>query len=242
MANWIVACTISTLAMLGSTWSQVMRQRALAGGARRQHVLARPDRIGRGARDAREHRDVEDADRDDARSPARARRSRVSMIADSSAGNAKVKSARRITASSTQPRRADGEQAERDAEDEADADRDHADQRSSLRADEQQRGDVAAEAVGAEPVRRARRLQLVRDVDLGRRIRRPHQRQQRRPISSSSDSTRADRRSSGGAARARRSARRRRAHDRRRSSRVRSCVAGLAAAGRSPHTARRPRS
>ena len=40
--------------------------------------------------------------------------------------------------------------------DEADADRDHADQDRVARAHQQQRGDVAAEAVGAQPVRGAR--------------------------------------------------------------------------------------
>ena len=53
MANWIVACTISTMAMLGSTWSMVMRQAPLPAGARGEHELARPDRVA-GARDARE--------------------------------------------------------------------------------------------------------------------------------------------------------------------------------------------
>ena len=79
------------------------------------------------------------------------------MMADSSAGNAKVKSAsaHHQLLDPAAPRR--GEQAERDADDEADADRDDADRDRVLRADEQQRGDVAAEAVGAEPVRGRRR-------------------------------------------------------------------------------------
>jgi hypothetical protein len=72
-----------------------------------------------------------------------------------------------------------GEQAEGDAEDHADADRDQADRDRDAAADDQQRDDVAAEAVGAEPVRRARPLQLVRDVELGGRVRRPDVREQR---------------------------------------------------------------
>ena len=43
----------------------------------------------------------------------------------------------------------------------------------------QVRGDVAAQAVGAQPVSGARGRQLGGDVDLGRRVRRPDQRQQR---------------------------------------------------------------
>ena len=114
------------------------------------------------------------------------------MIAESSAGKAKVKSARRIT-DLLDPAALDrGDEAEGDAEADADADRDQADRDRDPAADDQQRDDVAAEAVGAEPVRRARRLQLVRDVELGGGVRRPHEGEQRE-ADDERDQQRADR-------------------------------------------------
>ncbi len=103
----------------------------------------------------------------------------ASMIADSTAGKAKVKSLMRMISSSVQPRRAAADEPEADAEGEADADRDDADQDGRAGADQQQRDDVAPEHVGAEPMRRGRRLQLGNDVDVVGRPRRPDQRQQR---------------------------------------------------------------
>jgi hypothetical protein len=90
-----------------------------------------------------------------------------------------VKSASRITSSSTQPRRVAAEEAEGDAEDDADADRDHADGDRDARADDEQREDVSAELVGAQPVGRRGALQLVRDVELGGGVRRPDEREER---------------------------------------------------------------
>jgi hypothetical protein len=51
MANWMVPCTISTLATLGSTWSRVMRQRPLPAAraakmkSRDHTVIAAPREI-----------------------------------------------------------------------------------------------------------------------------------------------------------------------------------------------------
>ena len=62
----------------------------------------------------------------------------------------------------------------------ADAHRQHTHGDGVLAARQQLRGDVAAQAVGAQPVRGRRRRELAGDVDVGRRIRAPRQRQQRR--------------------------------------------------------------
>ena len=163
--------------MLGSTCSTVMRHsplpraRAAVTNSRERTTSARP-------RDAREHRHVEDADRDDRRHQARTvdcrqhdrreqRRKREREVGQAHHDFLDPAPFHR------------SEQAEGDAEDDADADRDHADRDRDAAADDEQRDDVAAEAVGAEPVRRARRLQLVRDVELGGRVRRPREREQR---------------------------------------------------------------
>jgi hypothetical protein len=58
-----------------------------------------------------------------------------------------------------------GDQAEAHPKTEADADGDDADHDSGARADQQQRDDIAAEHVGAEPVRRRRWPQLGGHVD-----------------------------------------------------------------------------
>src|SRR5271163_536847 len=72
-----------------------------------------------------------------------------------------------------------GEEAERDAECEADAYRNHADEQGDASAGENLRGDVAPQRIRAEPMRRRGDLQLVRNVESRRRIRRPDQRQRR---------------------------------------------------------------
>ena len=82
------------------------------------------------------------------------------MIAESTAGKAKVKSLKRMMSSSVQPLRAAAIRPSADAEGETDADRDDADHDGGAGADQQQRDDVAAEHVGAEPVRRRRRPQF----------------------------------------------------------------------------------
>ena len=69
-----------------------------------------------------------------------------------------------------------GDETERDAEDKADADRDDADQNRHPRSGEDLRGDVAPERVGAEPMRRRRREQLVGNVDRAGREGRPDKR------------------------------------------------------------------
>ena len=104
----------------------------------------------------------------------------ASMIAESSAGNAKVKSESRMI-SFLDPSPAGGRnQPERGAERQTDAHRDDADHDRASGAYQQQRDDVAAQHVGAEPVQRGRRIELVRHVDLVGRPWRPDQRQQRR--------------------------------------------------------------
>ncbi len=153
----IVACTISTLAMLGSTWSRRDAPRPRAGGARGQHVLARPHRIGRGARDAREHRDVEDADGDDAGDqPRPVDRAEHDGRQQRREGEGEV-GQRASPPSSTQPRRAEASAAERPRPDPGRCRTATTPTTIEVRAPDQQlRGDVAAEAVGAEPVRGAR--------------------------------------------------------------------------------------
>ena len=103
----------------------------------------------------------------------------VSMIAESSAGKANTKSQRLHDRVLDEPLRERGDEAEHDAEDEADADRDDADENRDARAGDDLRGDVAAEIVGPEPVRQRWRRELVGDVDRGRRIGRPDERQRR---------------------------------------------------------------
>ena len=76
----------------------------------------------------------------------------ASMIAESSAGNAKVKSPSRMITSSTHPLRAAASSPSETPNDEADADRDDADHDRASGAHQQQRDDVAAQHVGAEPV------------------------------------------------------------------------------------------
>src|SRR3954468_6019437 len=76
----------------------------------------------------------------------------ASMMAESTAGNAKVKSLIRMMSSSVQPLPA--EAARHDAAHDGGAS-----------ADQQQRDDIAAEPVGAEPVRRRRWPQLGGHVD-----------------------------------------------------------------------------
>ncbi len=71
------------------------------------------------------------------------------------------------------------DEAEGDAEEKPDADGDDADQDRHARPHEYLRGDVAAEIVGAEPVRERRRRELMRDVDRRGRIGRPDERDRR---------------------------------------------------------------
>jgi hypothetical protein len=150
----------------------------LAAGACGKHEIARPDGVGRGAGDAREHRDVEDADGDDRDDePGAVERGQHDRREQRGEGEGEVGEAHHRL---LDPAAAcAGEQAQPDAEDEPDADGDEADQDRVLRADEQQRADVAPEAVGAEPVRRRGRAELVGHVEVERRMRRPQQRQRR---------------------------------------------------------------
>ena len=154
-------------------------QRAFAGGTRGGDVVARPDGGGAGARDASEDRNVEDADGDDAHHQAGAvDRRQHDGRQQRREGESEVGAAHDDFFDPAAPRR--GQRAKCHAGAKTDADSDNADHDAVLRPHQQLARDVAAEAVGAEPVRASRRLQLGRDVDLGRRIRRPEQRQQRR--------------------------------------------------------------
>ena len=72
-----------------------------------------------------------------------------------------------------------GPQAQRHADDQADHDRHHPDRDRVAGADHDARQRVAAQLVGAQPVQRARRLQLLWDGDGVRRIGRPGQAEQR---------------------------------------------------------------
>ena len=87
------------------------------------------------------------------------------MIAESTAGNAKVKSLIRMMSSSVQPLRAAAISPRHTPKVRPMPDGDDADHDGGARADQQQRDDVAAEHVGAEPVRGRRRPQLGGHVD-----------------------------------------------------------------------------
>ena len=128
----------------------------------------------------------------------------VSMMADRIAGKAKPKSASRMMRFLDPAAPGRGQQAERGADHQADAHRDHAHHDGGARAHQQQRGDVAAEGVGAQPVAPLGRLQLARHVHLvGRRA---ASRPATAPAAStSSRSARRRSRSWGGAARGARS-------------------------------------
>ena len=96
----------------------------------------------------------------------------VIMMAMRSAGKAKTRSLpRRMTSSSKRAAPCGGGEAEGHAEADADADRDKRDGDRDPGADHEHREDVAAEVVGAEPVRRGRRLELGGDVERWRRPR-----------------------------------------------------------------------
>ena len=92
----------------------------------------------------------------------------VIMMAMSSAGKAKTRSLPRMD-HLVEERAAPcgGGEAERHAEADADADRDERDGDRDAGADHEHREDVAAEVVGAEPVRRRGRLELGGDVEGG---------------------------------------------------------------------------
>ena len=238
-ANWIVACTIRIAAMFGSTCSNVMRHSPLPQRPGGEYELARAHHQRAGAGDAREHRHVEDADGDDrGHQPGPVDRGQHDRREQRREGEGEVRQAHhRLLDPAALDR---GEQAEGDAEGDADADRDQADGDRHPAADDQQRDDVAAEAVGAEPVRPRRRLQLVRDVELGR----PDAASRRRTAAPGrSRRRRAPRRSRSW--RAATGACARSLRQRRRGGRggttalIRPSSAG---AGRSPRTARRPRS
>ena len=150
---------------------------ALAAGACGEHELARPHRVGRGPRDACELRDVEDADRHDGgHQPRPEDRRQHDRGEQRREGDAEVRQAHHQLLHPAAPRR--GEQAERHAHRDADAHGDQAHGDGGACADDEQRDDVAPQAVGAQPVRRRGRQQLVRHVDLGGGVRRPHERQQ----------------------------------------------------------------
>ena len=88
--------------------------------------------------------------------------SAVIMIADRIAGNAKVKSASRMTRSSTKPRLAAANSAQRHADAHPDPHRHEPDREGIARADHHHRQHVASEVVRAQPVGRGR-LRSARD-------------------------------------------------------------------------------
>ena len=128
---------------------------ALAGGARGEDEFARPDRQRAGAGDAGEDRDVEDADGDDGVDRARAEdRGDHDRREQGREGEDEIVEAHHRFVDEAAARR--GQAAERHADAHADADRDQRHRDRVARADHDHRQHVAAEMVGAEPVRRPR--------------------------------------------------------------------------------------
>ena len=151
---------------------------ALAGGAGGQDEFARPERQRAGAGNAREHRDVEDADGDDGVDGARAEdRGDHDRREQRRKGKDEIVEAHQRLVDKAAARR--GPAAERNAEPHADPDRDQRHGDRIARADHDHRQHVAAEMVGAEPVRGRRRLHAVGDDQLGHVVGRPEERQQR---------------------------------------------------------------
>ncbi len=151
MAKRMVICTISTAEMLGSTCCMVMANEPLPQARGGGHVLARPHGVGRGARDAREGRDVVDADGDDGVDDARAEHGRHhDGREDGGEGQREVG---QTHDGFLDPPAARGrQQAQGGADHRADAHGDDAHEDGGAGAHQQQRGHVAPEGVGAQPV------------------------------------------------------------------------------------------
>src|SRR6202167_5612714 len=153
------------------------RDRSTPRSASGERVFTRKNAIGGGARKLRDDRHVVDADRDDRVDDARAEsRSQHDRQEERRKRKDEVAELHESVFDEALGERRD--EAEDDPEREANADRDDANQNGDARARQNLRSDVASEIVGAEPVRRGWRGELVGNVDRGRRIGRPDERQQ----------------------------------------------------------------
>ena len=175
----MVACTISTLAILGRTWRQVMPNgpRPIAVAARtksRLHIASAAPRVTRANTGMLKMAMARIALR------ALAPSTEVIRMAISTAGKAKIRSEVRDSASSTQPPRAAAQAPSATPSDMPMRHRDQPDRDRGLRADHDARQHIAAEMVGAEQVLRRRRQQLEAHPQLVDRKGRPEERDQRR--------------------------------------------------------------
>src|SRR5258708_1462110 len=170
-ANWIVACTMRTLAIFGSTWRTVMPSGPcpIAVAARtksRLHIDRAAPRVTRANTGMLKMAMARMA------FCALAPSTEVIRMAINTAGKAKIRSDVRDSASSTQPPGAAGRH--------ADPDGDQPDRDRGLRAHHDARKHVAAEMIGAQRIGGRGRHQLGAHLQLVDRMRRPEDRDQRR--------------------------------------------------------------
>ena len=152
-----VACTISGGTMFGSTCRERDAPRRIADRARGQHELLGLDGERLSARQPDEHRRRRDADRDhrvgQARAEERGERDREDQerAGEQRVGHPRDQHVRHAA-------RVAGEQSDRHADRQRDQHRHDAGEQRRARAEDDARQHVAADLVGAEPVRGARRL------------------------------------------------------------------------------------
>ncbi len=150
-ANWLLAWAISTPGAVGQDVLPGNAPPAFAAGAGRKHIVLRPHAGGAGPRQAGEGGDVEQRNRQHRIAQARPAHG-TEQMAVSSAGKARLKSARRRVSCSTQPRRAAASRPRPVPSSRPRPTATRPTARGAAGTDQQLAGNIAAIGIGAQPV------------------------------------------------------------------------------------------